>query len=79
MLSDRNDKNLQIMSKVPLSELGEIMNEFSDIYMIVVDGKLNQSIVDMAIQRKVNYLVGMDLRDQLKSGPVKVMTSNDFK
>lgn len=73
------DKNLQIMSKVPLSELGEIVNEFTDIYMIVVDGKLNQSIVDMAIQRKVTYLVGMDVKDEIKPGPVNVMTANDFK
>ena len=73
------DKNLQIMSKVPLSELSEIINEFSDIYMIIIDGKLNQSIVDIAIQRKVNYLVGMDIKDPVNPGTVKIMTSNDFR
>jgi DNA primase len=71
------DKNYKILSKVPLSELTEMITK--DVYIIVFDGKINQSIVDLALQKKVVCLVGTDYKERVKPGSVKILTIKDFK
>ncbi len=70
-------RNMEILSKVPLSELSNMLGEFST-YAIVFDGKINQSVVDVAIQRKVAYLVGIDYRENVHSNGLKILTKKDF-
>ncbi len=71
--------NNKILSKIPLSEIGEAVNDYAEIFAIVFDGKINQSIVDLAIQRKVRCLVAMDYREHVNAGPLAVLTMNDFR
>ncbi len=71
------DKDYKILSKVPLSELAEMITK--DVHTIVFDGKINQSIVDLALQKKVACLVGTDYKERVKSGPVKILTMKDLK
>ncbi len=72
------DSNLQILSKVPLSELGDVINNFSNVYMLIFDGKVNQYITDLALQRKIYYIVGMDMKEPVKTGSVKVLTMENL-
>ena len=71
------DKNYKILSKAPLSEIAGIIT--SDVYIIVFDGKINQSITDLALQKRVKYLVGTDYKEKVKSGTIKILTQKDFK
>jgi DNA primase len=73
------DKNLNILSKVPLSELGNMIDSFADVYAIVFDGKINQDIVDMALKRKISCLVGMGYKERIMPGTVKLLVMKDFK
>jgi DNA primase len=71
------DKNYKILSKVPLSEIADLIS--NDVHTIVFDGKINQSIVDLALQKKVSYLVGTGYKEKVNSGPVRILTMRDFK
>lgn len=71
------DKNLQILSKVPLSEIAEMVS--NNVYAIVFDGKINQEIVDLALQKRVFCLVGMDYKEHVAPGNIKILTMKDFK
>lgn len=71
-------RDMEILSKVPLSELSNMLDEYQNVYAIVFDGKINQLIVDMAIQRKVNYIVGWDYKENVTAGSVKIITKKDF-
>lgn len=71
-------RNMEILSKVPLGELGNMLSEFTNVYAIVFDGKINQSVADMAIQRKVSCLVGTDYKETVFAGGLKVLTKKDF-
>ncbi len=73
------DRNMQIISKVPLTEVSEIIEDYTNIYAIVFDGKISQSIVDMAMQRKIPCLVGMDFREPVSAGAVMILTMKDFQ
>lgn len=72
------DKNLQILSKVPMSELGEMLGDYQNVYAIIFDGKVNQAVVDTAMQRKVAYLVGTDYKENVSHGPVRVLVLKDL-
>ncbi len=73
------DKNLSILSKVPLSELGNMIDSFTGVYAIVFDGKINQDIVDMALKRKISCLVGMGYKERVMPSTVKLFVMKDFK
>lgn len=71
-------KNNEILSKVPLNELNDVIGDFP-VHTIVFDGKINQSIVDIALQRKVSCLVGTDYREHVNPGSLKIFTMKDFR
>ena len=72
------DKNMKTLTKIPMSELSDLIDEFNETYFIIMDGKINQSLVDMALQKKVSYLVGSDVREGLHTGNIKILTSKDL-
>lgn len=71
------DKNYKILSKVPLSEIAEVAN--NKVHTIVFDGKINQSIVDMALQKKISCLVAVDYKEKVNPGSIKILTMKDLK
>jgi DNA primase len=72
------DKSMKTLSKIPMSELSDLIDEFSDTHFIVIDGKINQSLVDMALQRKISYIVGPESREGIHPGNIKILTSKDL-
>ena len=48
------------MGKVPLAELGSTIKNIEDVYAVVLDGDIDQTLVDTAEKTKINVLVGMD-------------------
>ncbi|MBI3190865.1 DNA primase [archaeon] len=73
------DKDMQIMSKVPISEISDIVGEYTNILAVVFDGKVNQSVVDLVRQRNIKYLVGMGFKEHVDSEGVQVLTIKDFR
>lgn len=73
------DKNAQILSKIPVTEISNMINDFSEVYAIVFDGKINQDIVNLALQRGIEYLVGMGFKERISAGNVKILTMKDFR
>jgi len=73
------DREMQVISKIPLSELADILPEFTSVYAIVFDGKINQSIVDLAARRTVEYVVGMGYRERVRPVGVKVLTFDEMR
>jgi len=73
------DNELQIISKVPISEIMDIVGDYNNIFAIVFDGKINQSIVDLAKQRNIRFIVGMGFREHVDSEGVRVFTMKDFR
>jgi len=73
------DREMQVLTKVPLSELPDILQEFTTVYAIVFDGKVNQSIIDLASRRNVEFVVGMGYRERVRAGGVKILTFSELK
>ncbi len=73
-----NEKN-EIVRKIPLSELSAVANDFSIIGAIVFDGKINQDIIDLALQKKTKYVVGTDYKESVKASPsLRILTLRDL-
>ncbi|MBI4174121.1 MAG: DNA primase, partial [Candidatus Aenigmarchaeota archaeon] len=64
------DRDQNVMTKVPLSELGEVVNDFAGVYAIAVDGKISQPLVDMAKKRGVEVVAGMGFKERVDAGRV---------
>ncbi len=73
------DNKMQILSKVPISEIDDITSDYTNVFAIVFDGKINQMIVDMALQRKVSCIVAMDYKEEVSAGKIRILTMKDFK
>jgi len=73
------DKNLQVIAKVPLSEIIEVIDNQKDVYAIVFDGKINESIVELAESKGIKYVVGMSFKDKIRSRFVTALTIEDLK
>ncbi len=53
------DEDLEILGKVPLAELGSTVKNMENIYAVVLDGDIDQALVDTAEKTKISVLVGM--------------------
>ena len=73
------DNDLQIISKVPILEIMDIIGDYSNIYAIVFDGKINQSIVDLAKHRGVKFVVGMSFKEHIEPQGIKVLVMKDLR
>ena len=63
-----------MVGKVPLSELQTSINSFKNVYAMVFDGMINQAIVDLALSKKIKYVVGMKFKESVKSNGVIVLS-----
>ena len=72
------DQKLNILGKVPLSELqGTIKSLKSGIYAVVFDGVIDKDILMTAERAYVNFLVAMDTKIK-STGRVTILTSDDL-
>lgn len=72
------DEKMQVISKLPISELSMLINDFKHVHALIIDGKISQPIVDLAIQRKIPILIGFMYKEEVRSGPVSILTSDDL-
>jgi DNA primase len=73
------DDKLNILGKVPISELQTTMKSLSNnVYAIVFDGVIDRDLVRIAEKASVDYLVAMDLRIKPTETRIEVLTVNDL-
>jgi 5S rRNA maturation endonuclease (ribonuclease M5) len=73
------DRDMQVVSKVPLSEIAEVLGDYSGIAAIIFDGKINQEIVDLAAQRNERYVVGMGFKEHVDDNGLVVLALKDLR
>ena len=60
------DKDMKQVERMPVRELAEKLQQMNDIDTVVFDGVVTQRLVDIAAERKVNYLVAARVSKALK-------------
>ena len=73
------DEKMNIMGKVPISELATTIKSLSSgIYAVVFDGIVDKELLEVAESARVKYLVGMENKTKGADSRVSVLTVNDF-
>ncbi len=73
------DKNQQVISKIPLAQLPEMINDYNNIYAMVVDGKVSQTMADMARKKGIAIIAAMGLKERIEAGNVRIITMESMK
>lgn len=72
------DEDLNIISKAPLSELQNVFNNYPKIFAVIIDGKVNQALIDNLSKKNTNYLVCRNYQERVNKRNINVITSNDL-
>lgn len=73
------DKKLNILGKVPLTELGTTVKSLnSGIYAIVFDGIVDRELTSCAERASVKFIVSMNSKVKPEETSVAILTSNDL-
>ena len=72
------DEHMNMLTKVPLSELQSILQNYPKIHAIVIDGKVNQSLIDNLVQKHVKYLVCTGYQERVNKYGINVITTTDL-
>lgn len=73
------DRSMKIVNKIPMSEISEVVGKGHDVYAIIIDGRINQSLADFAGARNIQYIVGMDYSEDVKTDKVRILTAKDLQ
>ena len=73
------DRDMKIITKCPISEIGSAIDNYSNVGCIVFDGKINQDIVDLAESRNVGVIVGMSYKDRISAKKVRTLVMEDLR
>ncbi len=69
----------QTMAKAPINELQNLMMNYSNIYAVVFDGKVNQAIINLSKQKNVRYIVCMGYQERVSTRGIRILTLRDFE
>jgi DNA primase len=74
------DEKLNILGKVPLSELASTVKSLdSGIYAIVFDGNIDKELVIVCEKSRVRYLIGMSTDVKAQDARVNILTSEELQ
>jgi DNA primase len=72
------DEKLNILGKVPLSELQSTLKSLkSGIYAVVMDGVIDKDLLAVADRANISFLVAMDTKVK-STGRLVILTSDDL-
>jgi DNA primase len=60
------NEKLEVVAKIPVSELTERLPKIENVYTIVFDGIVTQRLVDMAAEKGIKYLIGDRISEIVK-------------
>lgn len=72
------DSNMEILGKVPVSELVPTMRSLTSVFAVILDGEVNPNIVETAENSNVKFIVGKDSEIDRKNSSVDILVNNDF-
>jgi len=72
------DTKLNILGKVPLSELVTTINSVKGVYAVALDGIIERNIVLAAEKLSISYLIGMSSKVRSQDTKVGLLTLNNF-
>ncbi|MBI4439765.1 DNA primase [Candidatus Woesearchaeota archaeon] len=74
------DEKLNVMGKVPLSELGSTIASLGKgVYAVVLDGTIERELVGTCEKTNVQYLVGMDSRVASSETRINILTASNLQ
>jgi len=73
------DKDLNVLGKVPVSELSETIKSLNSIYAIVMDGDADRSLVKSAERKNVKYIVANVLEVKQNETNVCLLKSEELR
>lgn len=72
------DQKLNILGKVPLTELAATLKSLTTgVYAVVLDGAVDRDLVAVAEKSKVNYIIAMD--NKVKDSKIPVVTADQLE
>ncbi|MBN2881559.1 DNA primase [Candidatus Woesearchaeota archaeon] len=73
------DEGLNVLGKVPLSELDATLKSIDNgVYALIFDGTIDKSLVNVARNTSIQYLVGMDSNVKPNETKIKLLTVNEL-
>lgn len=73
------DRAGNILTKTPLSELSLVISDLRGAHSLVVDSKISQPLVDLALQYKLKALIGMSRAGPVQSAPsLRILTLDEL-
>jgi DNA primase len=72
------DKELNILGKVPLTELPSTLKELNNVYAVIFDGELTKDLLHAAERNNVEYLVGTNAKVKSSETRLRVLSYGDF-
>ncbi len=72
------DQSLNILGKVPISELASTIKSLNSVFAVIFDGEIDNSMVEVADRSNVKYLVAMDSRVDIDDYKVELLTNKDL-
>ncbi len=74
------DENLNILGKVPITEIESTIKSLADgIYAIVFDGIIDKNMVNAAEKSSVKFMVAMDSKIEDSETRISILKSNDLE
>jgi DNA primase len=72
------DEKLEILGKVPITELEKTMKSLDNAYAVVFDGEIKQGLVQVAEKSKIKYLVAMSSKVENSKTRINILVEGDF-
>jgi uncharacterized protein YerC len=72
------DEKLNILGKVPVSELQSTLRNVNNVYAVVFDGSIERDIVKAAERANVKHLIAMDSRVKPQETGIKLATISEL-
>ena len=72
------DEKLNILGKVPISELQTALRNTNNIHAIIFDGVINRGLIKSLETSNVKHLVAMDSNVRQNEANINIITSNDL-
>tara|TARA_Y100000310_G_scaffold339688_1_gene433159 strand:+ start:14952 stop:16154 length:1203 start_codon:yes stop_codon:yes gene_type:complete len=72
------DDHMNILGKVPTSELVSTVRSLNSVFAVVFDGVINRDITNIADRSNVKYLVGMDSRVRSNDTKASILVNSDL-
>jgi len=72
------DEKLNVLGKVPVSELPTTIQNLKSVYAVVFDGYIDRNLANIAERSGVKYLIAMDSKIRPQETKIGVLTSSNF-